>query len=262
MSDILRLTLVQTYLHWQQPEKNRQMLAEKLAPLAGTTDLVLLPEMFTTGFSMEPERHSEVPEGATLDWMQTQAEALGAALAGTVAIALPAGYVNRLLLVTPDGSVQFYDKRHLFRMGGEHEHYLPGQKRACFDYLGWRILPMICYDLRFPVFSRNLNDYDLALYLANWPAPRREAWRTLLAARAIENQAYVAGVNRIGADNQGVDHAGDSQLYDFKGQALLQSPTGSEFVQQCEISRAALHDFREKFPAWRDGDAFSLDLGE
>jgi predicted amidohydrolase len=254
----LRISLVQTELHWQDPAANRQMFERLLAPLAGTTDLVVLPEMFTTGFTMAPEGLAEPEQGPTLAWMQLQAQRLGAAVCGSLVTKTPQGYANRLLFVTPDGAEQHYDKRHLFRMVNEHQHYEAGSCRAVIDDRGWRILPSVCYDLRFPVFLRNRSDYDLLLCVANWPAARRHPWRVLLQARAIENLCYVAGVNRVGQDAKGFDYSGDSMLVDFKGQALLDQPPGSSFVETSTLSASALHQFREAFPAWQDADAFEL----
>ncbi len=256
----IRTSLVQTHLDWQQPEANRQRLESLMAPLEGQTDLIVLPEMFTTGFTMAPEEVAEPMQGPTLAWMQQQAGALGAAICGSLVVE-DEGYRNRLLLVTPDAEVQFYDKRHLFRMGNEHQHYAAGDQRALFELKGWRILPQVCYDLRFPVWCRNRDDYDLMLCVANWPAPRRNPWRTLLQARAIENQSYVIGVNRVGEDAMGLEYAGDSLLVDFKGDALLDGPAGEPFIKTGLLSADALHQFRQKFPAWQDADDFELQGG-
>lgn len=253
----LRISLVQTTLDWQQPERNRERMTRLLAPLAGQTDLIVLPEMFTTGFTMAPETVAEPMSGPTLAWLREQASTLGAALCGSVVIE-DQGYRNRLLFVTPDGDVAYYDKRHLFRMANEHQHYQAGDERRVIEYRGWRILLQVCYDLRFPVWCRNRSDYDLMLCVANWPAPRRHAWRTLLQARAIENQCYVAGVNRIGEDGKGLEYSGDSLLVDFKGQALLDAPVGEAFIKTGRLSGESLQQFRERFPAWQDADAFGL----
>lgn len=253
----LKISLVQTTLDWQQPERNRERMTRLLAPLAGQTDLIVLPEMFTTGFTMAPERVAEPMSGPTLAWLIEQAATLGAALCGSVVIE-DQGYRNRLLFVTPNGDVEYYDKRHLFRMANEHQHYQAGDQRRVIEYRGWRILPQVCYDLRFPVWCRNRNDFDLMLFVANWPAPRRHAWRTLLLARAIENQCYVAGVNRIGEDGKGLEYSGDSLLVDFKGQALLDAPAGEAFVKTGKLSGESLQQFRKRFPAWQDADAFGL----
>ncbi|WP_027856224.1 amidohydrolase [Marinobacterium jannaschii] len=256
----LRVSLVQAPLHWHQPQPNREMFTERMAALQGCTDLIVLPEMFTTGFTMTPERVAEPEQGPTEHWLQQQAAELQAAICGSVAIQTASGYVNRMLFVSPDGEVQSYDKRHLFRMGGEHNHYLPGAERKVFSYLGWRILPLICYDLRFPVFSRNRDDYDLLLCVANWPAPRRQPWRILAQARAIENLSYVAAVNRCGSDDNGLNYSGDSLLIDFKGEKLIDQPDSEAFVLTQSLDMPALQQFRQRFPAQLDGDLFTLEL--
>lgn len=256
----LRVSLVQTELTWQAPEKNRQMLAGKLQPLKGKTDLVILPEMFTTCFMMNPEDHSEPMHSDTLAWMRSQAVLLGAAICGSVAIQEGDAYINRMLLVSPTGEVQFYDKTHLFRMGNEHQHYRAGTERVIFEYEGWRILPTICYDLRFPVFMRCQNDYDLAICVANWPAPRRNPWRTLLQARAIENQCYMLGVNRVGEDGVGLHYSGDSLAVNFKGELILDKPQGESFIKTVVLHLSEVQQFREVFPAWRDADEFTMRL--
>ena len=260
MLESLRVSLVQTELAWQNPEANRAHFTALLQDLAGQTDLIVLPEMFTTGFMMTPETHAEVYGGATFTWLQTQAANLQAAICGSVATAVAEQYTNRFIFVTPDGKVQFYDKRHLFRMGDEVNHYSAGLERKTFNYRGWRILPQVCYDLRFPVFMRNRNDYDLALVVANWPAVRRKPWRTLLQARAIENQSYIVGVNRVGTDGLGLAYSGDSLAVDFKGELLLDQAEGTAFVATTPLDLTVLRQFREQFPAWMDADEFELNV--
>lgn len=256
----LRVTLVQTELHWHQPDANQRMLADKLTPLVNQTNLIILPEMFTTGFSMEPELLAEPEQGNTLQWMLQQAQQTGAAITGSVIVRDATGFRNRLYWVTPEGQTHHYDKRHLFRMAQEQEHYQAGSERLVVEYRGWRILPQVCYDLRFPVFSRNTGDYDLAIYIANWPESRRHAWRTLLQARAIENLSYVAGVNRVGTDGKGLAYSGDSLLVDAAGQLLLDHPVGGRFVETRTLSAEKLNNFRASFPAWQDADHFDLKL--
>lgn len=259
----LRVSLIQTDLHWQQPDKNRAMLEQLIRPLAGKTDLIVLPEMFTTGFSMAPELSAEPEAEDTRAWMKALASDVDAAITGSVATQLERGgevdYVNRLLFISPDQHA-YYDKRHLFRMGGEHEHYQAGSERKLIEYRGWRILPAICYDLRFPVFLRNRNEYDLMLCVANWPAPRRLPWRTLLQARAIENLCFVAGVNRIGTDGNGLNYSGDSMLVDFKGLAVIDGAIEQPFVETQVLSVESLEKFRAVFPAHLDADEFELSL--
>lgn len=258
MTEVLRVSLVQTELAWQNPAQNLAQFTQLLQSLVGQTDLIVLPEMFTTGFMMTPETHAEPYSGASFTWMQAQAAQLKAAICGSVATAANGQYTNRFMFATPDGHMQFYDKRHLFRMGDEVNHYNAGSERKVFNYQGWRILPQVCYDLRFPVFMRNRNDYDLALVVANWPAVRRKPWRTLLQARAIENQSYVIGVNRIGTDGLGLAYSGDSLTVDFKGELLVDRPENSAFVETVSLDLTALQQFREQFPAWMDADEFNL----
>jgi len=255
-----RLSIAQQPLAWQDPEANRAHFAAVLAPLVGQTDLVVLPEMFTTGFTMKPESHAEPAGGATRDWLQQQARALDAAVGGSVAVNDQGRYYNRFMLATPAGEFYHYDKRHLFRMGGEHRHYSAGSHAQLIEWRDLRICPLVCYDLRFPVWSRRRPelDYDLAIYSANWPAARRHAWNTLLRARAIENQAFVTGVNRVGDDGNGVAHVGDSVVLDFTGQPLVELLDQPSIVT-VPLDAGALRAWRACFPAHLDADAFSLE---
>lgn len=253
----LNVTLVQQALAWQDAGANRARFAELLAPLAGRTDLVVLPEMFTTGFSMRAAGLAEDMAGPTVEWLRTTAARLGAVVTGSL-IVDDDGYRNRLLWARPDGTLAAYDKRHLFRMAREHEHYAAGGTRVVVELRGWRVLPLVCYDLRFPVWSRNRADYDLALYVANWPAVRRYAWSTLLRARAIENLCYVVGVNRVGTDGAGIEYAGDSAALDPLGQPLAELGAAPA-VTQVTLSAEALADHRRRFPAHLDADAFRLE---
>ncbi|GGK75427.1 amidohydrolase [Amphritea balenae] len=253
----LRVTLVQPDMQWQNPAENRVMYEQLIDQRAQATDLIILPEMFATGFTMDSRTAAEPMGGDSCQWLQQQARLRGVAIVGSLAMKAEQGYVNRMLFTFPDGRQEYYDKRHLFRMAGEHERYQPGSDRVIVNYNGWRILLQVCYDLRFPVFSRNCNDYDLALYVANWPAVRRQPWRKLLQARAIENLCYVAGVNRVGTDANGHDYSGDSMLVDYKGELLLDREPGLAFCETLSLSAADLADFKEKFPAWMDADRFS-----
>jgi omega-amidase len=256
----LRVTLVQQPLLWHDPAGNRERLGALLLPLAGQTDLVVLPETFTTGFSMEVERLAEPAGGPTALWISALASRLRAAVTGSVITADGGRFYNRLLWAEPDAEPRSYDKRHLFRMGREHEHFAPGRVAWSVSWRGFRICPLVCYDLRFPVFSRRRAqlDYDLLIYVANWPAARAFAWRTLLPARAIENQAYVVGVNRVGADGGGIAYAGDSAAFDFLG--ATRADLGAEpGVVTVTLDPAALAAFRGKFPAHLDADAFTLE---
>lgn len=253
---MLKVALLQTELVWQDAQANRNMLAAKLAQLP-TADLIVLPEMFSTGFSMQSAAIAE-PEGDTLAWLTQQAATLNAAVCGSVATRTASGCVNRCYFVTPQGEVTQYDKKHLFRMAGEHQAYQAGTERVVLSYRGWRILLQVCYDLRFPVFSRNRNDYDMALYVANWPAARSHAWRTLLQARAIENQAYVLGCNRVGSDGNGLAYRGDSLIIDYLGQPLADVAPQLDTVLSASLDLAALAQYRQQFPAALDADAFAL----
>jgi omega-amidase len=257
----LRVALLQQPLLWHDAAANRARFAELLRPLAGLTDLIVLPETFTTGFSMEVERLGEAPGGPTSAWLLQLAGALDAAITGSVITGDGGRYYNRLLWASPAGELRHYDKRHLFRMGREHEHFTAGRAPWSVSWRGFSICPLVCYDLRFPVFSRRRPelDYDLLLYVANWPAPRADAWRQLLRARAIENQAYVVGVNRVGSDAHGVPHAGDSAAIDFRGRTLADAG-GEPALLRVELPREPLDAFREKFPAHLDADRFTLDL--
>jgi len=252
----LRVVIIQTELVWQDAPANRQQLAAKIAACAGA-DLIVLPEMFSTGFSMQSDAIAE-PEGDTLAWLKQQAALTGAALCGSVATRLGSDCVNRCYFVTPEGQVTAYDKKHLFRMAGEHQAYRAGTERVVVHYLGWRLLLQVCYDLRFPVFSRSRNDYDIALYVANWPAARAHAWRTLLQARAIENQAFVLGCNRVGTDGNAVTYSGDSLIVDYLGQPIADVPPAEEAVLYAELDYTKLLQYRQQFPAVLDADPFTL----
>jgi len=253
----LTVRTIQTEITWQDPKANQQHF-EALIRDSSDADLIVLPEMFLTGFTMEPEAVAESQDGAQVKWLLSLAQEIGAAICGSLVIRAGDEYFNRLLFVTPEGRLCRYDKRHLFRMGSEHEHYKAGEERTVIHYRGWRILPTICYDLRFPVWCRNRNDYDLMLCVANWPAPRRLNWRVLLQARAVENQAYVVGVNRVGQDGKGLEYAGDSMILSFRGEPLVDSEVGQAYSGKATLDLEALDDFKQKFPAWADADSFDL----
>ncbi|ORM53402.1 amidohydrolase [Pantoea conspicua] len=252
----LNITVLQETLSWMDGEANLRHFDQQLAGITGR-DLILLPEMFTTGFAMEAAK-SSLPQAQVVEWLQQHARQADALIGGSAAIQTENGAVNRFLLVEPDGTLHQYDKRHLFRMADEHHHYLPGEQRQIVEWRGWRILPQICYDLRFPVFSRNRNDYDLALYVANWPAPRALHWQALLLARAIENQTYVAGCNRVGSDGNQHQYRGDSQIISPQGEILSAAEPFQRARLDAELSLEALNAYRERFPAWQDADPFTL----
>lgn len=252
----LSCALVQCELAWEAPADNRRQFAEVVAGIDSDPDLIVLPEMFTTGFSMQALANAEPPGGETEQWLVALARERDCALTGSIAVRVGEAVYNRLLFATPAGC-QYYDKRHLFRMAGEHKRYAAGGERVTVEWRGWRILPQVCYDLRFPVFSRNRGDYDLALYVANWPAPRRGHWRSLLQARAIENQACVIGVNRIGSDAKGLDYSGDSLAIAADGTLLVDMQDG-DGTATVVLDGAALAEYRERFPCHLDADPFRL----
>lgn len=252
----LSVALLQTDIAWEDAAANRTA-AERLVERA-ETDLALLPEMFATGFVMQPAAVAEPPEGPTAEWMMRLAARTGTAIAGSVATCLSGSYVNRFLFASPQGELFHYDKHHLFAYGGETESYTPGMERVVFSYKGFGILPLVCYDLRFPVWCRNRGDYDLILCCASWPASRIMVWDTLLRARAIENQCYVAGVNRVGAD-PAAQYVGHSAAVDFRGEVLAAASCDAEpGLVRTVFDRDALQRFRIKFPAWADADPFEL----
>ena len=263
--DDLRVSLVQAATVWHDPQANRELYASLMAPLCGQTDLVVLPETFTSGFSNEAIHRAEGMDGPTVAWIRVQAAQLGAVVTGSVQIREGEGVFNRLLWATPDGDLRTYDKRHLFRMAKEHERYASGRQRLTVELKGWRVCPLVCYDLRFPVFVRNRFgvevpdrfDYDLLVFVANWPSARRHAWRTLLQARAIENLCCVAAVNRVGTDGNDIHYSGDSVALDELGRALVEFGPQQQ-VATVAFSGAALAAHRERFPAQMDADRFQL----
>lgn len=254
---VIRVALIQSELVWQDSLANQRYFEQQFRQHP-TVQLFVLPEMFNSGFSMDSTRIAETMEGLTVQWMRQQAKLTGAAICGSAAIAEQGHIFNRFLFVTPDGSVQCYDKRHLFRMGAEQQHYKAGTERVIVSYLGFRFCLQVCYDLRFPVFARNQQDYDALIYVANWPEPRRSVWRTLLQARAIENQAYVLGCNRIGSDANGLNYSGDSLFVDYLGQIQAELKVGQAGVIVAELNLVALQQFKQKFPAYLDADPFVL----
>ena len=258
MSD-LTVSFIQADLHWHDAAANRAAFGQQLAQLAGPTDLIVLPEMFSTGFSMAAPALAETMDGPTVAWLRAQAAAHQAVVTGSVIIEENGAYYNRLLWARPDGTLSHYDKRHLFTLAGEQRVYTAGRARLVEEWRGWRICPLVCYDLRFPVWSRNrpAAPYDLLLYIANWPAVRRLAWTTLLRARALENVACALGVNRVGRDGLGHDYAGDSALIDAQGNYLLEAG-GQAGVFTHVLRRQELEGFRARFAALEDGDAFEL----
>lgn len=254
MTKDLHITLVQTNLAWNQATLNRSRVEELLRQVE-ETDLIVLPEMFTTAFCMQA--NAESMQGESLAWMKRMAQQLESALCGSVIIEEEGLVYNRFLFVQPDGTVDQYDKRHLFSLMGEEERFTAGQEAVLINYKGWKIFPQICYDLRFPVFSRNSNEYDIAIYVANWPVRRVSAWDKLLMARAIENQAYVVGVNRVGEDGNGISFPGHSAAYDMFGEPLCFLGE-TEQVQGVVLSQQKLQEARQRLPFLGDRDDFTL----
>jgi len=250
----LKITLVQSDLVWEDSDANLAALTRGIPPGPMDTDLIVLPEMFPTGFSMNPAPLAQTMDGPAVDWMRALSLEKNAAVTGSVIIVEDGQYFNRLVWAQPDGPLAVYDKRHRFRMAGEHEVYAAGDRLLTVDWRGWRIRPFICYDLRFPLWTRNLqNAYDLAIFVANWPERRSYHWRQLLIARAIENQSFVVGVNRVGVDGNGVAYSGDSAVIAPDGEVLFEQRHGP-CVHTQVLARRRLDDYRQAFPAWMDAD--------
>lgn len=254
--DILNVSVVQANLHWENTEANLAMF-DDILNAASPTDLFVLPEMFTTGFSMKPEKFAAETFERGFEWMKTTAAAKNAAIIGSLMASDRGGYFNRLLFVKPDGTYSQYDKKHLFGLGSETEHYKAGSQLLLVDYLGWKICPLICYDLRFPVWSRNIHNYDILVYVANWPERRANHWRTLLPARAVENQAYVLASNRIGSDGNNTTHTGNSMVIDFNG-SIIDEAVNEPKILTHQLSKSELQKFRTALPFLADADKFRI----
>lgn len=268
MKDI-SVSVIQSMLHWEDRDANLKMFDRLIESIGQKTDLIVLPEMFTTGFSMNPQKLAEPTEGPALEWMRAKAKVTNAVVTGSVMTHENGKYYNMLLWVRPDGTFEKYPKRHLFRMAGEEKKFEMGTKKIIVELNGWKICPLVCYDLRFPVWSRQRwtnssagdalkADYDVLIYVANWPEVRSHVWKTLLMARAMENNSYVIGVNRIGNDGNFMFHSGDSAIIDFKGAPLKTAIMGKEEVVTTVLSRQLLDEFRKAFPAGLDADQFLL----
>lgn len=259
----LSLSIIQSSIYWEDINANLSMFEEKIWQIDQTTDLILLPEMFTTGFSMNAKSLAEHPNGHTFKWMKQMAAQTGAVIAGSYIVRDGACFFNRLLWVSPDGSCDFYNKRHLFTLTGEHEIYQKGKERLVKELKGWKIRPLVCYDLRFPVWSRNkvqngVFDFDLLICVANWPSSRNAAWETLLKARAVENSCYCAGINIVGTDKRGFTYTGNSAIYNPIVETIL-APATSESINTVVLSKEFLELYRQKFPFLEDGDRFEID---
>jgi omega-amidase len=264
MSEVLRIAMIQTHLHWENPDANLNHFEEKISRINQAVDVIILPEMFTTGFTMNPAGVTESGNSKTVKWLSLMAARTGALMLGSSIVKDQKKYFNRLFWVEPGGQILTYDKHHLFRMGNEHLVYDAGKKLLISTWRGWRICPLICYDLRFPVWSRNRYTetngltYDLLIYVANWPAVRNAAWETLIRARAIENLTFVAAVNRIGQDGKQIDHIGNSAVIGPQGDIML-SLASDDAVGITEMRRSDLKSYRDRFPAYLDSDPFDLD---
>lgn len=254
----LYISCIQANLIWENKEQNLANFEDKIQQLPIETQLVILPEMFTTGFSMIPEKFSETENGSSMAWLKKQANTSNKVIIGSIIIKENGKYYNRLIATFPNGNQLNYNKRHLFRMADEHNHYAAGNSKLIFNIDKWSIFPLICYDLRFPVWSRNRNDYNVLIYIANWPESRNFAWKSLLVARAIENQAFVIGVNRVGTDGNGINHSGDSMVINPYGKVIAQAKPSMEQILNAELIFEDIDIIRKKFPAYLDADEFEI----
>jgi omega-amidase len=253
----LKIALIQTELSWENPNENKALLQEKINAISQYVDLIVLPEMFTSGFTMNPKNVAQTMQGEAISWLKETAKVKDCAITGSLVIEENGNYFNRLVFVFPSGEIQTYDKRHLFTLAGEDKVYTAGKEKLIVEYKGFKISPLICYDLRFPVFARNVEDYDVLIYVANWPKPRVNAWDILLKARAVENMSYVIGVNRVGLDENNHEYVGHSQAVDFLGN-YLQEPQELEGVFIVELDKNELLETREKLNFLYDRDEFKL----
>jgi omega-amidase len=260
MSEKLHIAYIQANLNWEDAGANRKLFSGEINEISDEVELIILPEMFTTGFSMNASELAEETESSTLLWMRDHAKRKDCAITGSVIIKENGNYYNRLFFVYPDGAYKLYDKRHTFTLANEHKTYTAGTKRLVVEFKGWKICPLICYDLRFPVWARNTEDYDLLLYVANWPEKRVNAWDTLLQARAIENMSYCIGVNRTGEDGDGYVYNGHSAAYDPLGKELTALNREDEFISEISLDKAHLKEVRNKFKFLQDRDKFSLNV--
>jgi predicted amidohydrolase len=253
---MINVTLIQANIIWEDKNSNLKKYQEQIDKIE-STELIVLPEMFTTGFSMNPKDISETMNDGTIQWMKDNASKMNSAICGSIIIEEDGKYFNRFIWVNPDGSIHQYDKKHLFSFAGENKNYTAGNEKIIIEYKGWKICPLICYDLRFPVWSRNSEDYDLLIYVANWPAKRKLAWKSLLVARAIENQCYVIGVNRVGKDENNHYYSGESSLINALGETLYTN-SHIEDVYTTSISKYELNKIRNQLPFLNDKDNFKI----
>lgn len=259
MSNILNVALVQTDLVWENPEENRRLINDKINTITGV-DLIVLPEMFPSGFTMNPAAVAETMDGATISWLKDKAKEKQAVMMGSLVISENNNYYNRMVCVEPSGAITQYDKRHTFTLAGEHKVYTAGTKKVMFNYKGWKICPLICYDLRFPVWARNVEAYDLLIYVASWPKIRMNAWDTLVKARAIENMSYCIGVNRVGFDGNNHEYSGHSAAYDVLGNRMDDFSENEDAIKIVTLEKDKIKSNRERFNFLNDRDAFSLEI--
>ncbi|GGG38789.1 amidohydrolase [Bizionia arctica] len=259
MQDQLKIALIQTELFWENPKQNRIHFTNKIESISESVELIVLPEMFTSGFTMNPKKVAETMFGETVVWMQEMAMLKETAIMGSMVISEHGNFYNRLLFVHPNGIIEAYDKKHTFTLAGEDKVYTAGKTKLLVTYKGWRICPLVCYDLRFPVWARNVEDYDLLIYVANWPKVRITAWKSLLKARAIENMAYCVGVNRIGLDGNNHEYSGHSAVFDVLGEKIDHIPDNKEAIEIITLSKSHIKTYREKLNFLNDKDAFKLE---
>lgn len=259
MENELKVALIQADLIWENPKANREQFTEKIKQISGGINLIILPEMFTSGFTMNAETVAETMQGKTVSWMLDIAEEKNAAVVGSLVIKENKKYYNRLLFVEPSGQITVYNKRHAFTLVGEEKIYNEGAEKVIMDYKGWKICPLICYDLRFPVWARNTEDYDVLIYVANWPKPRISAWDTLLQARAIENMSYCVGVNRVGVDGVNSEYTGHSAVYDVLGNKISAFAENEQGFKIVTLEKRHVEAYRNKFKFLNDRDSFSID---
>lgn len=253
--EIIKITIIQPDIIWENAQANLDKYSALIQDVK-ETDVIIFPEMFTTGFSMQPEKLKEPMNGKSVDWMKKVAAEKNTAVVGSLIIEESGEIFNRTLWVFPDGKIEKYDKRHLYSMGQEHLHYSQGKEKLMVEFRGFKFCPLICYDLRFPVWSRNTENYDVLIYMANWPSPRHHVWKNLLISRAIENQSYCFGINRTGADGSGLKYLGDSGMVSPKGFAEFMGE--NEIIKTFQISYSNLRDFRKSFPLLDDRDKFNI----
>jgi predicted amidohydrolase len=258
MQDKLKVALVQTSLIWESPKENRAVLSEKIRGIKSDVDVIVLPEMFTSGFTMHPDAVAETMDGTTINWMKALAKDVDAAICASLVIREGANYYNRYVFVKPDASIVYYDKRHTFTLAGEDKVYKSGNENVLITYKGWKIRPLICYDLRFPVWARNIDNYDMLIYVANWPKPRVNAWDALLKARAIENMSYCIGVNRVGVDANDLEYSGHSNVYNGLGDAQIQLSNTQEGIAVTVLDKNHLTTIRENLRFLNDRDSFII----